>query len=274
MDERVAPVILDARARADSMVRGVRALADERLRIAYLVDILTRLPTSDVAPALDVWCARAEQSEEAAREALVALVDALATEAAQPALQRLREEAVGEALLALDRLVRNAGAPRRNMLPDDPNEARIPDYGRGRQLTLGERKSLARRPDRASMDRLLADPHPDVIRGLLANPMLTEDDVLRLATKRPARPDTLLQIARSPRWMHRARIRRAIVLNPDTPPEIGATFVGLLLRQELKLVAEASNVTPAIRALCREHLERRPPVDQPERFDETDESLH
>jgi hypothetical protein len=244
------------------MVRGVRALADDRLRVGYLVDILTRAPALELAAALDAWCVKAEQLEAGPREALIALVDALATEAVQPALGQLRNVAASEGLLALERLVRRPTSVRSEFGPRDPNEARVPDYGRGRPLTLGERKALARRPDRASMDRLLADPHPDVIRGLLANPRLTEDDVLRLATKRPCRADVLTQIARSPRWMHCTRIRRAVVLNPDTPSEITTSLVSLLLRQELKLVVEATHVSPAIRALCCEHLERRPPVDQ------------
>lgn len=41
------------------------------------------------------------------------------------------------------------------------------------------------------------------------------------------------------------------------------------MRQELKLVAEATAVAPLIRALCIEHLERRPPVH----FDDDDVRL-
>jgi hypothetical protein len=152
----------------------------------------------------------------------------------------------------------------------EPDEDRIPDYGRGRQLTLGERKSLARRPDRETMQRLLRDPHPDVIRQLLSSPKVTEEDVLSLASRRPCRPDVLAQIARTPRWTHRPRIRMALVLNPDTPPEATSPLVGLLVRQELRLVATSTTVAPALRALCLEHLERRPPAP----FDDDDEVLH
>ena len=174
---------------------------------------------------------------------------------------RVREEAAGESLLSLERLVRHplVASPRAAALPPDPDDDRIPDYGRGRTLTLGERKSLARRQNRDSLARLLLDPHPEVIRQLLRNPLMTEDDVVRLASKRPCRPDVLTEIARSVRWIHRARIRLSVILNPDTPVEIAAPIAGLLMRQELKLVAGATHVSPAVRALCLEHLERRPP---------------
>ena len=110
-------------------------------------------------------------------------------------------------------------------------------------------------------ERLVRDPHPAVIERLLVNPKLTEDDVLTMVVKRPARPDVLSQIARSTRWIHRPRIRRALVLNPDTPTEISGPICGLLLRQELRLVIQATHVPPSIRALCMEHLERRPPSE-------------
>jgi hypothetical protein len=106
---------------------------------------------------------------------------------------------------------------------------------------------------------------------VLANPKLTEDDVLTLAARRPVRPDVLTQIARSTKWVHRARIRIALCLNPDTPLEIAAPLVGLLMRHELRLVATSTTVPPAVRALCLEHLDRRPP--SPLEGDDNDDLL-
>lgn len=255
---------MDAVERADALVRTTCALPEAALRSAYVRSVLLRGDVVELAAALDQLCARAEQAEVSAREALIALVDALADPACGAVLQLLREEAVGVPHLALERLVRQpvSMSPPRDV--PEPEDDRVPDYGRGRPLTLGERKSLARRPDRAMVDRLLRDPHPDVIRMLLANPKLTEEDVLALASRRPCRPDVLTEIARAPRWSHRPRIRISLVLNPDTPLEIAAPVVGLLMRHELRLVATSTTVAPAVRALCNEHLERRPPGEFPE----------
>jgi hypothetical protein len=245
---------------ADAIVGRTLSLADALLRKAYLCDLIRSVSVPELARALDAVCARAEQAEVSAREVLVSLVDALNAPELAEKVQRLREEAAGEALLALERLTRQPVAGSRGRLGDPAND-RVPDYGMGRPLTLGERKSLARRPDRDMMERLLADPHPDVIRRLLRNPRLTEDNVVRLAAKRPCRSDVLAEVARAPRWSHRPRIRLALVLNPDTPVDISAGITGLLVRQELRLVSESTQVPSAIRALCLEHLERRPPVE-------------
>jgi hypothetical protein len=267
MESRLLTTTASSSERAEAIVRATRSILEPELRVSYLRAVLREGDAEELAGALDVLCARAEQAEPAAREALVALVDALQDPALTSVVQRLREEAVGAPHLSLERLVRRpVSVPPARGVPE-PDEDRIPDYGRGRPLTLGERKSLARKPDREMLEKLLRDPHPDVIRQLLSNPKLTEEDVLSVASRRPCRPDVLTEIARTPRWTHRPRIRMALVLNPDTPLDVGTRLVGLLVRQELQLVATSTTVAPGLRALCLEHLQRRPPSP----FDDADD---
>jgi hypothetical protein len=250
------------RHRADALARGTLSLGDAALRASYVASVARAWDVATLARTLDALCERAEQAEADAREVLVAVVDALNAPEMDDVVQRLREEAAGESLLALERLVRQPAQALRPVGEVDPaKRGRVPNDGRGRPLTLGERKSLARRPDRDTMQRLLADPHPDVIHRLLRNPRVLEDDVVRLAAKRPGHGDVLAEIARSTKWVHRPRVRMALVMNPATPPPIAARIAGLLLRHELELVAGSPGVPASVRALCIEHLERRPPVE-------------
>jgi hypothetical protein len=217
--------------------------------------------TDVVAAALDELCARAERGEARSREVLVAVVDAMNQEGMESVLERLREVAATASMLALERLVRRMQGHGSGSTPgESPVRQRVPEDDRGRPLTLGERKSLARRPDRETMHRLLGDPHPDVIERLLRNPRLTEDDVVRLAARRPGNEAVLGRIARSPKWLHRPRVRMALVFNPATPPDLAARITGLLLRSELELAATSPGVPAGIRALCLEHLALRPPL--------------
>ena len=255
----------------DALVGATLSLGDAALRAAYVASVVRAWEVGLLAQALDAVCERAEQAEVAAREALLSIVDALNAEGMDDVVQRLREEAEGRSLLALERLIRHPvqlGRPGAG--PGDKlRQDKVPFDGRGRPLTLGERKSLARRPDRDTMQRLIADPHPDVIHRLLRNSRVLEDDVVRLAARRPGRSEVLTEIARSTKWVHRPRVRMALVLNPATPAAIAARIAGLLLRPELELVAGAPHVPAAVRALCMEHLERRPPVESP-----GDEGVH
>jgi hypothetical protein len=253
---------MDSTQRAAGLVRATLSLADGALRAAYVASVVRAWHPAVLAGALDAVCERAEQAETASREALIAIVDALNQEGMGDVVQRLREEAAGASLLALERLIRHPvrGLRQPALTEHQLARVRVPEDANGRPLTLGERKSLARRPDRGTMERLLADPHPAVIHRLLVNPRVLEDDVVRLAAKRPGRPEVLAEITRSTRWVHRPRVRLAIVMNPATPPELAARIVGLLLRPELALVAGSPGVPASVRAVCHEHLQRRPPV--------------
>ncbi len=250
---------MDRYARADALVRATLSLADASLRASYVASVGRSSELVSFAHALDVVCERAEQAESGPRETLLAIVDAFNAEGMEDLVQRLREQAAGESLLALGRLVRSPLPTRASQAP----RAHEPRDARPGVMTLGQRKSLARRADRETMQRLLVDPHPDVVRRILRHPRLTEEDVVRLAAKRPGHAPALAELARSMKWSHRPRVRMALVMNPSTPPEIAARIAGLLLRPELDLVARSPGVAASVRAVCFEHLERRPPAPRP-----------
>ncbi len=245
---------------AARILKCSRGVVDPALRVSWLLDLFAQEESETLAVALDDIALRAESGATDARDALIGIVDALNSAVNTGIAQRLREEAAGRSLLALDRLLRAPAGPQRTSIA--PPE-RIAETKDGRPLTLGERKSLARRPDRVMLARLLADPNPEVVRRLLDNPRVIEADVINLVARRPARPEILAEVARSTRWIHRPRIRLALLLNPDAPPEVVAPITSLLIRQELEKVIAATPVHPTVRALCIERLARRPPFDPP-----------
>ncbi|HEY1957383.1 MAG TPA: hypothetical protein VGH28_17310 [Polyangiaceae bacterium] len=241
------------------LARQIASLPDPLLRRDFVLDRTGALAIDRLARELDALALAAEQGDEIAKEALVAVVDAMNDPRGEDAFQRLREEAEGEGLVTLARLLRR---PAHASLAPGPRSQRPPDYGYGRPLTLGERKSLAKKTDRNLLERLLGDPHPDVIRGVLRNPRMTEDDVVRFVARTPGRPELLTEVARSPKWAHRPRVRLALVLNPLTPSELAIPLCGLLLRHELRLVVESTNVPAAVRAASVEHLRRKYPHEE------------
>jgi hypothetical protein len=265
--------------RARRWARVVVSLRTSQLRVAWLRAELRALPVAEAADALELVCGAADEADVRAEAFVHALVELLATEAMDEARDALRGEARSKKLLTLERLLRRpfvakpGARPTLDQLSPDladeialsndnpePRAKDVPDYGRGRTLTLGERKSLARRPPPHLLPKVLADPHPDVIRNLLASARLTEDDVVRLATKRPGKAEVLQEVARHPRWCHRPRVRLSLVLNPATPSELAISMIALLRRNELKSVIDARALHPAIRAAASERFVRRPPM--------------
>ncbi|MRG97355.1 hypothetical protein [Polyangium spumosum] len=245
---------------AARLCKVVPALADLGMRTALVLRTLEAAGLPTAARALDKLASRAEQADPTAREVLAALLPLLGDPAHAAWITALRDLARDASLLGLSRLLR-----RRTRVADPPPSSPIEHRGialepGGRPLSLGERRALARMPARAVLDKLLADPHPRVVENLLANPRLTEDDVVRIAAKRPQKPEVASEIARSARWMARARVRMTFVLNPGTPPELSVPVLSQLLRHELAEVAEATQVPAVLRGAALDLLARRPPL--------------
>lgn len=249
---------------AERLIRNLAALSTQELRARYLRDTLGSVTPLTAVRMLEwVWF-RARGGRESARALLVALAAVVQDPSNETLLSMLRrclEREPGSPVRALLHVVT------RTEVQDAPEEGekeeapRVPDYGKGRVLTLGERKALARRPERAMFDKLLLDPHPAVIRNVLANPMTTEDDVVKLAARRPLRAEVIQEIVRHPRWNVRRRVRMALVLNPHTPAEVGVPLVGLLLRSELRMTLNGPDTNAEVRAAAELRLKQMKQLD-------------
>jgi hypothetical protein len=243
---------------AERWMRVVPTLHDAELRIRFMRLELEQIGLADAADALEAIAGGTEQVDERARRVLAAAAPTLTDPAWAPRLDALRAEAGRRQHLALARLLR-----RRVPADPGPSESMEPVVATapgGRPLTLGERKAMARRPDRFMLDRLLRDPEPTVIRNLLGNGRITEEDVVRLAARRPNFAVVLEEVAKHPRWSTSNRVRVALVQNPYTPVSVSVPIVPLLLRHELAQLTEATTVPAVVRAAAAELLGRRPPL--------------
>ena len=234
------------------------SLPGPEFRLGWLRDRLAGASLAEAATELNALCEEGEQSVPDAREALLTVAMLFAELGDCMLVDRLRGEAEERQLLSLQRFLRRA--PEQPPPTQRPEELPVPDYGTGRELTVGERRSLARRPNRRAFEKLLADPHPLVIRQLLKNPKLTEDDVVYLATRRPARLVAIREIVATPRWLSQPRVRMAILLNPGSPSSMAMPLLVLCTRQELGELAQATDASVVLRVTARELMERRPPL--------------
>ena len=251
----------DLGSEVERMTRLLLSLPELELRVSWLKDHFGRWPAQTVAGRLDELCAQSERSEPGARQALLAVACYFTAEGDSALVRELRTIAEDAHLLSLGRMlcwgrVRGTSAP---PIGPSPREE-VPDYGTGRELTVGERRSLARRPSRGHIEKMLADPHPLVLRELLQNPYLVEADVLRLAARRPAHVAALEALARAPQWLCKGRVRMAIVQNPGTPAHIAGPLLVICNRVELLQVVGNTTVPASLRATAQELLARRPPI--------------
>ena len=246
---------------ANRWCRVIPAVLELPMRSAVLQNDLEEAGLYRAARALEHVAERAEQTDPAALEVIAAVMPILTNPRRKVWVDALRQTAKREALLALGRLLVRRVKHGEDFFEDhgEPAASLRIEPG-GRPLSLGERRALARKPSRATLDKLLSDPHPLVIENLLMNPRLTEDDVVRMASRRPAHREVILQIARTPKWMVQARVRLAVVLNPGTPPEVSVPALPQLSRSELREVVALTLLPIVVRTAARDLLQRRPPM--------------
>jgi hypothetical protein len=243
---------------AHRLRRVLLSLADVTLRVGWLRAHLGELREADAAELLSSLCEDGERADPDSREALLIVAMVLAADGDSPFVERLRQQAEERRLLSLARLLRRGPEGPGRSLSEPP----VPDYGTGRELTVGERRSLARSNNRRVLEKLLRDPHPLVLRQLLGNPRLTEDDVVRLVARRPLPRTIAPALAESPRWLRRPRIRLTLLLNPGTPPPISMPLLAVCTRCELLEVVHGADAPLALRGSAQELLERSPPLQK------------
>ena len=236
------------------LVRLVESIADRELAVRFVRHELSR-----IGPAARALLRAARPPAAQAHDpgsARLMLLAAVALAGSEHADLRV---AIADAALArgdLDTARRLGAASEHRALPDD-TAGQVPDFGRGRPLTLGERKSLARRRDRQLLARVLRDPHPDVIRILLANPALTEADVVRLCARRPVLAEVLREVAASARWMVRYGVRLALARNPHAPLDLALSVVPHLNAQDAREIASSPELDERLREACARAVQPR-----------------
>jgi len=234
----------------EHIIVRLKAIRDPRMRVLALIGALCEDEPTAWVHALAAIMTRAHLSDDPdAAEALEAITHA----AADPTLsyaarQRLYEAAVEQQLPAIARLFLVASPT--TMGPRDLAKSLAPERPlkpTGRPLTLGERKALARTHDREQILLLVRDPHPAVVAILLDNPHVTEADIVRIASARPAVPASLATIAAHPRWSVRHAVKRALVLNPSTLLADAIRIATTLRGQELRELAADHSLREPLR---------------------------
>lgn len=235
---------------ARRIAQSLAVLPDRRMREAKLGSILTSVAPHDAAWLLDALATAGRAGGPPYDLSLLAAVDLASGERLEYAQRRAIFEAASEC--GLDSCKDLLMSP--SVVDAERTAAPRPLVPGTRPLTLGERKSLARSWQRDVLERLLADPAADVVALLLANPHVTEDDILRIATARRSSAAVLELVLRSGRWACRPRVRMALVRNPSMPVSTALRLVGLLNRAEIRELAKDHRLPPSLRAAVQRRL--------------------
>ncbi|MEW6531422.1 MAG: hypothetical protein AB1473_11340 [Thermodesulfobacteriota bacterium] len=126
-----------------------------------------------------------------------------------------------------------------------------------RDIPLGVRKALARKPDFRSIERLARDPDRRVIRNLLKNPKLTERLVIGIAATRPGNADVLEEIYNHPKWIARYDVKKTLVMNPHTPLSIALKLLVFMKLPDLEEILEVPNLPELVKTEAQRIVNRK-----------------
>lgn len=125
------------------------------------------------------------------------------------------------------------------------------------ELATGEKIALARIATRGVIGVLRRQNDPMVIRALLQNPRLLEEDALAIALARGTPPPVLQALAEDARFSLRPAVQKALVHNPETPPAAALRLVQHLTPRALKDVAHAPHVPALVKVAALRLIEAR-----------------
>lgn len=119
------------------------------------------------------------------------------------------------------------------------------------ELTLGEKKALARVILEKDIEKFVNETDIRVLEILFRHPSLTSKYVIRMLARRPQRPEVFRSIVSHPRWLSAGDVQKAIVFNPYAPPGVALKLLPLLRVADIREAANSTQLAPSIRAYAQ-----------------------
>ena len=124
-------------------------------------------------------------------------------------------------------------------------------------VAVGEKLTLARRGPARAAGAILAEGHPQSIKLALANPLLTESQVLKVLASARVHERVVQAIAEHPKWSCRYNVRAALIRNARAPVPAVLAFVSDLTLRDLRDIYAMDGLVPPVRRHIEQELARR-----------------
>lgn len=238
----------------EKLVAEILATTEKKMRTTVLAEKLNRLSPQTVVLVIDEICRNAENKQPRYQEALFSLIDipAITSILGYPRMSDIYILSKEMGYTRVSTLLSNPPPKKKRYSEFDFVEGQVLDH-----ITLGEKRSLAKGLSKDTLDRLVYDQDPHVIRNLLNNPRITERDVLKIASKRPTSSEILKEVFYNKKWAERYSVKKALARNPFTPTGLALGLVNFLLSQDLREISKDRTLHPDIQNAAKELLDKK-----------------
>jgi len=124
-------------------------------------------------------------------------------------------------------------------------------------LPLGQKITLARRAPARIAGALLAEGQPPVVKTVLANPNLTEAQVLRVLSRDNLPPIVVRSISHHEKWSHVYNVRLALIRQPLTTLTTVLVFLPELTISDLRDLVAPGILPENLRHYLQAEIQRR-----------------
>jgi len=124
-------------------------------------------------------------------------------------------------------------------------------------MARGERINLARRGTGRLAADLLFSGDPELINAALANPYLTEGQLLKVLAREGLPEIVVAQLAQHARWSHNYHLRLALIRNPLTPFARVLEFLPDMAVADLRDICLDHRMLPPVRKYIEAHCTAR-----------------
>jgi hypothetical protein len=124
-------------------------------------------------------------------------------------------------------------------------------------LPIGEKLTLARRGPARVAGAILAEGHPQALKLVLGNALVTESQILRVLGKTGVPERVVAAIAQHPKWSCQYNVRVALVRNTSAPEGFVRSALREVMLRDLKDLAEMRELPAERRKMITDEVERR-----------------
>ncbi len=244
----------DTQALAKSLLRLADIFSSREALTLKIAEAFSERTAEEVVIVMDIIISKASRGDTPSQRILACFMDveSLVQHMGHHRIAAIYSYALENEYTNVERLFRRY--KNKEVPASDGDNPFIPEL---EYMTLGEKKYKARTGGFYQLDKFAHDLSPEVIENLLKNPRTTERVVLKVASRRPSNPKVLEKIFKNEKWFSRYRVKKALAFNPYTPTNIAIAILNFLLQQDLKELAEMSDVHEEVKKAAVEILKKR-----------------
>ncbi len=130
---------------------------------------------------------------------------------------------------------------------DEPHVKKMSLFQRIQVMPVAEKLHFALKADRDGRSILIKDSNKQVALAVLANPKITEDEVLLIAQSKNVQEDILREICRNREWTKNYLVIFSLVNNPKTPIALTLGYLQKLKEKDLAILHKNKGIPRVIR---------------------------